>query len=136
MTFHVLHQPSPNKARCPFRVVERTTGREIDWINRYLDYECLRRLSDVTLRSYAHELLQKPELTGAIINHRVAIVDKALRIVFPNAPAQVAPGFQKTYWQRAPLDLGRPMPALSRLRVKTQARHRAFVRGTSSVLLV
>jgi len=65
---------------------------------------------------------QKPECTGATINHRVAIVDKALRVVFPNAPAQVAPGFQKTYWQRAPMDLGRPKPALSRLRVKTPKR--------------
>ena len=42
---------------CPYRIVEQTTGREIDWINRYLDYETLRRLADTTLRSYAHELL-------------------------------------------------------------------------------
>jgi site-specific recombinase XerD len=156
MNFHVIHQPSPNKARSPFRVVERATGREIEWINRYLDYECLRRLSTVTLSSYAYELLhflrwwesvhhtdavsegeikdsllldyvrfqssQKPELSGATINHRVAIVDKALRMLFPNAPAQVAPGLQKTYWQHAHMDLGRPKPALSRLRVKTPKR--------------
>jgi len=156
MNFHVIHQPSPNKARSPFRVVERATGREIEWINRYLDYECLRRLSTATLSSYAYELLhflrwwesvhhtdavsegeikdsllldyvrfqssQKPELSGATINHRVAIVDKALRMLFPNAPAQVAPGLQKTYWQHAHMDLGRPKPALSRLRVKTPKR--------------
>ena len=113
MTFCVIHQPSPNKARSPVRLVERATGREIEWINRYLDYECLRRLSTATLRSYAYELLhflrwwesvhhteavaegeivrtpllleyvrfqssQKPECTGATINHRVAIVDKSL----------------------------------------------------------
>jgi hypothetical protein len=29
----------------------------IDWVNKYLDYETLRRLVDVTLRTYAHELL-------------------------------------------------------------------------------
>lgn len=52
MTFCVIDQPSPNKARSPVRLVERVTGREIEWINRYLDYECLRRLSTVTLRSY------------------------------------------------------------------------------------
>jgi hypothetical protein len=57
MTFRVIHQPSPNKARCPYRVVVKTTGREISWINQYLDYETLRRLTDNTLRSYAHELL-------------------------------------------------------------------------------
>ena len=57
MTFRVIRQPSTNRARCPYRIVVRETGREIDWINRYLDYETLRRLADNTLKSYAHELL-------------------------------------------------------------------------------
>src|ERR1700719_27991 len=57
MTFRVLHEHSPNKTRCPYRVVVKTTEREIGWINQYLDYETLRRLTDNTLRSYAHELL-------------------------------------------------------------------------------
>src|SRR5260221_1355284 len=57
MTFRVLHQPSTNQTRCPYRVIVQTTGREIDWINQYLDYETLRRLADNTLKSYAHELL-------------------------------------------------------------------------------
>ena len=120
MTFRVVSKPSNNHVRCPYRIVEQTTGREIDWINRYLDYEMLRRLADTTLRTYAHELLhflrwwesvhhtdavakdaltestlldyvrfqsgQERELTGATINQRVAIVDRALRIVFPDAP--------------------------------------------------
>jgi site-specific recombinase XerD len=153
MTFRVVHQPSTNQARCPYRVIVQTTGREIGWINQYLDYETLRRLSDNTLRSYAHELLhflrwwdsvhhtdalpkdtltqstlldyvrcqsgQQPPLSGGTINQRVAIVDKALRHAFPQAPQQIAPGFQQTYWQRAPMGIGRPRLALSRLRVKT-----------------
>ena len=57
MTFRVVHQPSTNQARCPYRVIVQATGREIDWINQYLDYETLRRLADNTLKSYAHELL-------------------------------------------------------------------------------
>ena len=57
MTFRVLHEHSANKTRYPYRVVAKTTGREIGWINRYLDYETMRRLTDNTLRSYAHELL-------------------------------------------------------------------------------
>ena len=57
MTFRVLHQPSTSQARCPYRVIVQTTGREIDWINQYLDYETLRRLADNTLKTYAHELL-------------------------------------------------------------------------------
>ena len=57
MTFRVNHQSSDNPARCPYRVVVQATGREIDWINQYLDYETIRRLSDHTLQSYANELL-------------------------------------------------------------------------------
>ncbi|MBZ5622895.1 MAG: tyrosine-type recombinase/integrase [Acidobacteriia bacterium] len=151
-----LYQPSSNQARCPYRVIVQASGREIDWINQYLDYETLRRLADNTLKSYAHELLhflrwwesvhhtdsiskdaltestlldyvrfqsgQRRALTGGTINQRVAIVDRALRIVFPDAPGQIAPGFQQTYWQRAPMGIGRPRLVLSRLRVKTPKR--------------
>jgi hypothetical protein len=164
MTFRVLHQPSPNKTRSPYRVIVKTTGREIGWINHYLDYETLRRLTDNTLRSYAHELLhflrwwesvhhtdlvtkdsltestlldyvrfqsgQPRPLSGGTINQRVAIVDKALRYLFPDAPQQIAPGFQQSYWQRAPMGLGRPQLALGRLRVKTpKTNHSATVGG-------
>ena len=57
MTFRVNHESSDNPARCPYRVVVQATGREIDWISRYLDYETIRRLADHTLQSYANELL-------------------------------------------------------------------------------
>ena len=57
MTFRVMHKPSNNHVRCPYRVVEQPTGREIDWINQYLDYETLRRLANATLRTYADALL-------------------------------------------------------------------------------
>jgi hypothetical protein len=57
MTFRVNHQPSSSPARCPYRVVVQATGREIGWINQYLDYETVRRLADHTLQSYANELL-------------------------------------------------------------------------------
>ena len=57
MNLHVIHQPSPNQARSPFRVVERATGREIEWINRYLDREHVRRLALTSLRIYAFNLL-------------------------------------------------------------------------------
>jgi site-specific recombinase XerD len=156
MTFRVNRQPSDNPARCPYRVVVQATGREVDWINRYLDYETVRRLADHTLQSYANELLYflrwwesvhhtdlvtKDSLTqstlldyvrfqsalprplsGGTINQRVAIVDKALRHLFPEGPQQIAPGFQQSYWQRAPMGLGRPQLAFSRLRVKTPKR--------------
>ena len=57
MTFRVVNKPSNNHVRCPYRIVEQAIGREVDWINQYLDYETLRRLADATLRTYAHELL-------------------------------------------------------------------------------
>lgn len=156
MTFRVVYKPADSRVRCPYRIVEQATGREIGWINAYLDNQTLRRLADATLRTYAHELLhflrwwesvhhtdaitrddltestlldyvrfqsaQQRELTGATINQRVAIADRALRISFPDAPAQIAPGLQSTYWQRAPMGVGKPRPALSRLRVKTSKR--------------
>jgi integrase len=154
MTFRVAHKPVSGPARSPYRVIEQTTGREIDWINRYLDYQSLRRVSDNTLRSYAHELLHflrwwesvhhtdavtesvltestlldyvrfqsGQELCGATINQRVAIADRALHIAFPGAPGQIAPGFQTTYWQRAPMGIGKPRLAIGRLRVRTPKR--------------
>jgi integrase/recombinase XerD len=156
MTFRVLHQPSTNPARSAFRIVEQTTGREVDWVNRYLDYECLRRVAELTLRSYAQHLLhflrwwesvhhtdvivpealtestlldyvrfqsaQEPAFSGSTINQRVAVADRALRATFPGAPSQIAPGFQVSYWRRAPMGLGRPLPAVSRLRVREPKR--------------
>jgi integrase len=156
MKFRVVHQPTPNPARSPFRVVEQTTGREVVWVNRYLDFECLRRVADLTLRSYAQHLLhfirwwegvhhtdvivpealtestlldyvrfqstQQPPFSGSTINQRVAVADRALRATFPGVPRQMAPGLQVIYWRRAPMGLGRPMPAVSRLRVREPKR--------------
>ena len=80
-------------------------------------------LTETTLLDYVRfQSSQERELTGATINQRVAIVDRALRIIFPDAPHQTAPVLQTTYWQRAPMGIGKPRPALSRLRVKTPKR--------------
>jgi len=57
MKFRVIYQPTSNHARSPIHVVEQTTGREVGWINRYLDREYVRRLAATTLRTYAHNLL-------------------------------------------------------------------------------
>jgi hypothetical protein len=38
-------------------MVEHETGREVGWVNRYLDRELVRRLADTTLRSCAFALL-------------------------------------------------------------------------------
>ena len=162
---------SNNHVRCPYRIVDQATGREIDWINQYLDYETLRRLADNTLRTYAHELLhflrwwesvhhtdavtkdaltestlldyvrfqssQERELTGGTINQRVAIVDRALRIIFPDAPRQIAPGFQTdllaacTHGHRQ--TTARLEPVASK---DSQTNHRAPVRRRGGTILV
>jgi integrase len=155
MKFHIVLQ-SASDARSPFRVIRNSTHREVEWVNRFLDRECLRRVTDTTLRTYAYALLhflrwwesvhhtadvtedaltestlldyvrfqasQQPPLSGSTINERVAIADRALRALFPNIPAQIASGFQVTYWRRSPMGLGRQRPALSRVRVKTPKR--------------
>jgi site-specific recombinase XerD len=54
--FHVTQQQRLGNAQSPFRVVGQN-GREVDWINRYLDQERVRGVADSTLRSYAHDLL-------------------------------------------------------------------------------
>ena len=56
MRFHVTQQHGLNNAHSPFRVVEQS-GREVEWINRYLDQERVRGGRFNTLRSYAHDLL-------------------------------------------------------------------------------
>lgn len=156
MNFCVIHQPSLAPARSPFRVVEQPSRHEVDWVNRFLDRECIRRVSNATLRTYANDLLyflrwwasvhhtgevtadvlsdstlldyvrfqasQEPQLSGSTINQRIAVADRALRAMFPEAPRQVASGFQVSYWRRTPMGMGRQRPALSRLRVKTPKR--------------
>jgi len=44
--FRVRHQPT-SAARSPYRVVEEPSGREVEWVNRFLDRECLRRVATV-----------------------------------------------------------------------------------------
>jgi integrase/recombinase XerD len=152
MKFHVIYQQTSPNAQSPIRVVEQTTGREVGWVNRYLDREYVRRLANTTLRIYAHNLLpfvrwweslhhtgdiveadltestlldyvrfqssQQPRPFATTINSRVAVTDRAIRNEFPNAPCQVAPGFQHYFLQRKPMGLGRPRIAISLLRVK------------------
>jgi integrase/recombinase XerD len=56
MKFRLIHQQVSHNAQSSVRVVEQT-GREVVWINRYLDREYVRRLANATLRTYAHHLL-------------------------------------------------------------------------------
>ena len=57
MKFHLVYEKASGGAQSPVRVVEQKTGHEVGWINRYLDREYVRRLSNKSLRLYAYNLL-------------------------------------------------------------------------------
>ena len=57
MKFRVISIKTAAGAHSPFRVVEQDSGRDVGWINRYLDREYVRRLANKSLYSYAHSLL-------------------------------------------------------------------------------
>src|ERR1700676_3772768 len=152
MNFQIIRQQNSRGPHSPFRVVEQTTGREVGWINRFLDREYVRRVADSSLRTYAFNLLHfvrwwqhehhtwelerkhlssstlldylhfqsslEPRPAASTINDRVADADRAIRNEFPDAPCQVARGFQQAFLQRKPMGLSRPRIAISRLRVK------------------
>ena len=77
MTFQVIHSQDAGNARSPFRVIEQPMGREVEWVNRFLDRECVRRLAETTLRSYAMDLLHFLRW-WASVNHTDAISESAL----------------------------------------------------------
>jgi integrase/recombinase XerD len=157
MKFRLIQQQASNKTQSPARVVEQTTGCEVDWINRYLDREYVRRLANTSLRIYGYHLLhfvrwwesvhdtgdiregdltestlldyvrfqssQQPRPSSSTINDRVAVAERAIRSVFPEAPCQIASGFHQAFLRRKPMGLGRPRMAMSRLRVKVPKRN-------------
>jgi hypothetical protein len=81
-------------------------------------------LTESTLLDYVRlQSNKEPRPSGSTINDRVAVVDRALRNEFPNAPSQIAPGFHQVFLRRRPMGLGRPRVVMSRLRVKAPKRH-------------
>ena len=49
MKFCVICQNASSGAHSPIQVVEQSTGKGVAWINRYLDREYVRRLSNKSL---------------------------------------------------------------------------------------
>ena len=71
-------------------------------------------LTGSTLLDYVRfQAGQEPRPAADTINRRVWVVERALRNLFPDAAAPIAPGFQHFYWRRSALGYGRPRPALS-----------------------
>jgi len=78
MIFHVIHAQDTCNLRCPFHIVESALGREVEWVNRFLDREWARRLAETTLRAYAMDLLHFVRWWDSV-NHTDAITEGALR---------------------------------------------------------
>jgi hypothetical protein len=57
MKFRVVDLQTSQSSGSPVRVIEQSTGREVGWVNRYLDREYVRRLANRSLRLYALNLL-------------------------------------------------------------------------------
>jgi hypothetical protein len=70
MTFRVLRQQGLGNAQSPFRVIE-DTGREVAWVNLFLDQERVRCVADTTLRSYAYDLPFLSRICGVILVQEV-----------------------------------------------------------------
>ena len=83
MTFRVAYQPTAGGARSPFHIVETQTGRDVEWINQFLDRECVRCLAHTTLRAYSMDLLHFVRW-WASVNHSDAISENALPSVLPD----------------------------------------------------
>jgi integrase len=83
MTFQVTRNPKSGGARSPFRIVETQTGREVEWVNRFLDRECVRCLANATLRSYAMDLLHFLRW-WASVNHTDAVAEDTLASALPD----------------------------------------------------
>jgi multidrug efflux pump subunit AcrA (membrane-fusion protein) len=56
MSYALVYRVDLGSAQSPFRVVAQPTGREVGWINRFLDQCCVRGLAWHTLRGYAFDL--------------------------------------------------------------------------------
>jgi integrase/recombinase XerD len=80
-------------------------------------------LTEATLSDYVRfQSGLVPVPSGATINHRIGVVDRALRSEFPDAPGQIAPGFYQRYLRRSPMGFARPRLVMSRMRVKVPKR--------------
>jgi len=119
MRFHLVYPSTSSKAQSPVRVVEQT-GREVGWINRFLDREYVRRLAEKTLRTYAHNLLhfvrwwESVHHTGDIVEGDLAestLLDYgrfqsgAHNQGLPDPPSTTA-----SPWRIAPYAMSSPMP--------------------------
>jgi len=141
MSFRLLVKHSLPASASPYRLVDER-GREVAWVNKFLDVQKLRQLSLRSLRIYAYDLLhlarwckhtrhslaqlnqsllldyvrdqlkQQPSPTPQTINHRLCV----LRCLYRFHYGQEIPGqphFPRSYTTRSPLGYGRRHPKIT-----------------------
>jgi Phage integrase, N-terminal SAM-like domain len=135
MSVHLVVKNSSPPSASPYRLLDHR-GREVAWVNQFLDAQKLRQLSLRSLRIYAYDLLhvarwfqntrhslarlnqsllldyvryqldQQPSPAPQTINHRLGV----LRCLYRFHYGQEIPGkapFQRTYTTRSSLGYGR-----------------------------
>ena len=76
MRFRVAQPHGLSNAQSPFRVTD-DTGRDVPWVNRFLDQQRVRSVAETTLRSYAYDLLHFLRWWVAV-NQSTAVAERAL----------------------------------------------------------
>jgi integrase/recombinase XerD len=125
-------------------------GRELKWVNEFLDYQHLRGLSPRSLRAYGYDLLhfarwwtcldlsklneaslldyvryqfeQDPKPTAQTINHRLTVLRCLYRFRYQHEVPSAARSLEHTYQTRSPLGYGKSGRAVARFRVKQPQR--------------
>jgi site-specific recombinase XerD len=125
-------------------------GREINWVNEFLDCQHLRGLSPRSLRAYGYDLLhfarwwtradlaklneaslldyvryqleQNPKPTPQTINHRLTVLRCVYRFYHQREIPSAARYLKHTYSTRSPLGYGRARRAVAGFRVKQPSR--------------
>jgi hypothetical protein len=69
MTYELSYRVDLGSAQSPFRVVAQPVGREVGWINRFLDQCCVRGLAWHTLRGVSlRSFAVKPIKPARVVN--------------------------------------------------------------------
>jgi site-specific recombinase XerD len=141
MSFHVVARNSVPASASPYRLLD-DRGREVAWVNEFLDAQRLRQLSLRSVRAYAFDLLHTtrwfqaqrlslaqlnqsrlldyvrdqlkslPQPTPQTVNHRLDV----LRCLYRFHYGKEIPGkmsFPRTYTTRSPLGFGRPQQKIA-----------------------
>lgn len=146
---HLVFRTAARGGDSAYRLLD-DRGREIQWINAFLDYQHLRGLSPRSLRAYGYDLLhfarwwaqpdlltlnetslldyvrhqleQTPKPTPQTINHRLTVLRSLYRFHHQHDIPSGARYLKHSYSTRSPLGYGKARKAVAGLRLKQPKR--------------